>query len=144
MTAADPDGPGSGTYRTPGKMKMFLRGLTRACPACGERRLFRWGLAMVEDCPRCRLHFERIEGHWLGAVGMNTIVTFGLLFIVMGVSLYLAYPDFALLPLLGVNIGVALFVPLLFHGSSRTTWTAIDLMMRPLEAHEVDWTQVRP
>lgn len=134
----------SGPYRAPKGKKMLTRGMTRACPVCGQRGLFRWGLVMVEDCPRCRLHFERIEGHWLGAVGMNTIVTFGVLFVVMGVSLYVGYPEFPLLPLLAVNIGVALLVPLLFHGSSRTSWTAIDLMMRPLEAHEVDWTQVRP
>ena len=30
---------------------------------------------MVVDCPNCGLHFERIEGHWLGAVATNTIMS---------------------------------------------------------------------
>lgn len=135
---------GATSFPMPKKTTMLWRGLTRACPVCGQRGLFRWGLAMAEDCPRCHLHFERIEGHWLGSVGMNTIVTFGSLFVVMAVSLIVAHPEFPIVPLLAINVGVAAIVPLLFHANSRTAWTAIDLMMRPLEAHEVDWTRVRP
>jgi uncharacterized protein (DUF983 family) len=127
----------------PSAIKLLARGFTRACPVCGQRGLFSWGLVMVEDCPRCDLHFERIEGHWLGAVGLNTIVTFGVLFVVLIGSLILAYPEFPIAPLLVVNIGVAVLVPLLFHASSRTGWTAIDILMRPLEPHEVDWPQIR-
>lgn len=144
MNAPGPEtGPGR-LYPTPSRWVMLRRGLMRACPVCGRRGLFRWGLAMVEDCPRCHLHFERIEGHWLGAVGMNTIVTFALMAVVLGSSLYVAYPEFPMVPLLSLNIAVAVAVPLLFHPSSRTLWTAVDIMMRPLEPHEVDWAEVRP
>jgi uncharacterized protein (DUF983 family) len=121
---------------------MLVRGLTRACPACGARGLFRRVFVMVDDCPRCHLHFERIEGHWLGAVGINTIVSFAVLFVTLGVSLYLGHPEFPIVPLIAVNLAVAVVVPLAFYGSSKTLWTAIDVAMRPLEAHEVDWTIV--
>ncbi len=58
-----------------------------ACPACGQRGLFRRWFSMAEDCPRCGLHFERIEGHWIGAIGINTIVSFAVLGIVVIVGL---------------------------------------------------------
>lgn len=131
-------------YPMPSGPRMLLRGLTRACPACGRRGLFRRGVEMVEDCPRCHLHFERIEGHWLGAVGMNTIVTFAALFVSLGISLAIGYPEFPMVPLIAVNVVVALVVPVVFYGSSKTLWTAIDILLRPLEPHEVDWPEVRP
>ena len=58
-------------------VRMLWRGLTLACPVCGGRGLFRrWGLfAMRERCPGCDLKFERMEGHWLGAVAVNTVVS---------------------------------------------------------------------
>jgi uncharacterized protein (DUF983 family) len=123
---------------------MLVRGVLRACPVCGQRGLFHRWLDMVEDCPRCRLHFERIEGHWLGAVGINTIVTLAALVVSLVVSLYLGYPEFPMVPLISVNLAVAVVVPVAFYGSSKTLWTAIDIILRPLEAYEVDWTRVRP
>lgn len=121
---------------------MLARGLTMACPACGRRSLFRRWFIMAEDCPRCGLHFERIEGHWIGAIGINTIVSFALLGIVVIVGAILTYPDGSVLRLVLVAIAVAIAGPTLFYPMSKTLWTAIDLGMRPLEAHEVDWTQV--
>ena len=58
-------------------VRMLWRGLTLACPSCGGRGLVqRWALfAMRERCPGCGLKFERMEGHWLGAVAVNTVVS---------------------------------------------------------------------
>ena len=30
---------------------------------------------MLDNCPRCDLRFERMEGHSLGAVAVNTVVS---------------------------------------------------------------------
>lgn len=125
----------------PGKGRMMLRGLTRACPVCGKRRLFR-GISMIERCPRCNLRFERIEGHWVGAIGINTIVTFGLLAVTLVGGLIATFPDFPVGRLIGLGVTVAILVPILFHPSSRMLWTAIDIAMRPLEPHEVDWSVI--
>src|SRR5690606_8062023 len=57
--------------------RLLLRGITMRCPVCGGRGLFRRWVHMVRHCPRCGFDLERIEGHWIGALGMNTIVTFG-------------------------------------------------------------------
>ena len=48
---------------------------------------------MVERCPKCNLRFERIEGHWVGAVGMNTIFSFTLLFLGLAILFFVTYPD---------------------------------------------------
>lgn len=121
---------------------MLGRGLTMACPACGQRRLFHRWFTMVEDCPNCGLHFERIEGHWIGAIGINTIVSFAVLGIVVIVGLILTYPDGSTLRLILVAVATAVIGPTVFYPMSKTLWTAIDVAMRPLEAHEVDWTRV--
>lgn len=121
---------------------MLFRGVTMGCPACGKRRLFRRWFMMKDDCPRCGLHFERIEGHWVGAIGINTIVSFAALGIVVIIGLLLTYPDGSTLRLILIAVATGLIGPTIFYPMSKTLWTAIDIVMRPLEAHEVDWTQV--
>lgn len=76
---------------------------------------------------------ERIEGHWMGALGMNVVVTFGTLLVTLSVGFVLTFPDIAAGPILVAGIGVAVLVPLVFFPFSRTLWSAIDLAMRPLE-----------
>lgn len=121
---------------------MLRRGATMACPACGQRRLFRRWFSMVDDCPRCGLHFERIEGHWIGAIGINTIVSFATMGLVVIVGLILTYPDGSI-PLLTAGAAAsALIASTAFYPLSKTLWTAIDIAMRPLEAHEVSWGEV--
>jgi hypothetical protein len=98
------------------------------------RGLFRHWFRIVERCPRCNFRLEeRIEGHWIGALGMNIIVSFAVLLITMVVALVLAYPEFPIVPLLATTVTVALFMPLFFYPYSKTLWSAIDLAMRPLE-----------
>lgn len=91
---------------------------------------------MVERCPGCGLRFERIEGHWVGSLGMNTIVSFTVLFVVVVVGLVLSHPTYRMAPLVVAAATTAIFVPLAFFPSSKTFWTAIDLIMRPLEPGE--------
>jgi hypothetical protein len=93
------------------------------------------GWFTIKDrCPRCAFPLEqRIEGHWLGALGMNTIVSFGILALTMAVGLIATYPDIATGPLVALCVTVAVVVPLVFYPFSKTLWSAIDLAMRPLD-----------
>ena len=135
------DGSGAaGTEPATSPGRMLLRGLVRRCPVCGQGRLFRLWFSLAERCPRCRLRFERIEGHWLGALGLNTIVSFGVLFCVVAGGLALSHPGYRMAPLLAAAVGTAVVVPLAFFPSSKTLWTAIDLCMRPLEPSEAPST----
>ncbi|HEV2766965.1 MAG TPA: DUF983 domain-containing protein [Acidimicrobiales bacterium] len=112
--------------------------MARRCPICGRDKLFRRWFTMVDRCPRCGLRFERIEGHWVGALGLNTILSFATLFVVVVAGLVLSAPDFGIAPLLGAAVATAVLVPLAFFPSSKTLWTAIDVLMRPLEPGEAD------
>lgn len=126
----------------PSLSRLVGRGLTLACPACGARGHFRLWVRMAERCHRCGLVFERIEGHWIGAIGINTIVSFGALLVSLIVGVALTIPDVPVAPLMVGNMALAAVVPLVFYPASRTLWTAIDIAMRPLEPHEVDWTAI--
>ena len=92
---------------------------------------------MVDRCPRCTLRFERVEGHWIGAIGLNTMVSFAALLIVVAGGTALTAPTVPLAPLMTVAVGTSLVFPIVFQPVSRTLWTAIDLSIRPLESDEL-------
>lgn len=118
---------------------MLTRGLFGRCPACGGRGLFRRWFTMVERCPTCDLRYERVEGHWIGAIGVNTVCVMGLMMIVLGAVTFSLFPEPPpTWPLVSVEVIIAALGPLVFFPASRTLWTAIDLMMRPLKPGEVD------
>jgi uncharacterized protein (DUF983 family) len=123
--ASPPDPPPLTTWRVLG------RGLRKRCPLCGGGDVFESWFRKRDRCPRCNFPMERIEGNWIGALGMNTIVTFGLLALVLLVGMVLTWPDIAVAPIIVTGIAVALLVPVLFLPASHTLWSAIDLLMRP-------------
>jgi uncharacterized protein (DUF983 family) len=114
---------------------MLLRGVTRRCPNCGNRRAFFDGwYRRRERCHGCNLRWARnLEGFMLGAMAINFILTGGALLITMAVGVVLTYPEVALVPVLGSTVGVTLGVGLLGYPITYTTWLAIDLYMRPIE-----------
>lgn len=129
----------------PSTPTLLARGATMACPACGQRKgLFRRWTKMADACPNCGLVFGRFEGQWIGAIGINTIVSFGLLMIFVFIASAVSYPDTPVRTLVIMSIILAVVLPLLLFPFSRTFWTGMDLMMTPLEPHEVDWTKVDP
>lgn len=125
--------------------RLLARGVTKRCPVCGGGDLFSGWFTMRDRCPRCHFPLERVEGHWMGSLGMNTIVSFGALFVTVVVGFVVTYPDTPLVPLMAVVAAVGVLVPLLFFPFSKTLWSAIDLAMRPLEpADDVDPAYLPP
>lgn len=120
----------------------MARGLTRRCPLCGCFDVFESYFRIRERCPRCRFPLKRVEGHEIGALGMNTVVTFGAMLVVIVVGLVVTYPDVPALLLAGIAVAVAVVLPIAFYPLSWTLWAAIDLAMRPVEAGDrvhADW-----
>ncbi|MDP1819456.1 MAG: hypothetical protein Q8K58_06110 [Acidimicrobiales bacterium] len=113
--------------------RMLWRGFWRRCPLCGSTGCFRTWFDKEERCPRCNFPLKREEGHWIGALGMNTVVTFGLLALTLLVGFALTWEERRALPIFLSAFLVAGLTPVLFFGSSQTLWSAIDLAMRPLE-----------
>lgn len=116
---------------------LLLRGLFRRCPNCGSGRVFRHWWTMKERCPRCGMKFEREEGFFLGAF----VVNFGLVlillaaYILVGVIVTLPDPPVMALTIVGMlgSVAVAVF----FYPMSKTFWSAIDLIMTPLDPSEL-------
>ena len=116
--------------------RLLWRGLFRRCPLCGIGDVFETWFVVRERCPRCHYPIRREEGHWLGAVGINTIVTFGALFLTLLVGFALTWNERRAAPIFISSFLVAGITPLAFFGSSQTLWSAIDLAMRPLEPRD--------
>lgn len=79
----------------------------------------------------------------MGYVGINVIVSFSLTFVVLLAGTLITQPDIPVGPLIAAGLVPALAVPLLFFPSSRTVWTAVDLIMKPLLPGEIDPRFVR-
>ena len=120
----------------PTRVRLFRRGLVRHCPVCGSGHLFEHYFKLKPQCPHCGLRFQRLEGQWSGDIGINTIVTFGLLYVVLMVGVIGFGGRVNVGALAAVGIAVVLVFPVAFVPFAKTLWLAIDLMMRPVEAAE--------
>ena len=93
---------------------------------------------MVENCPACGYHFERDHGYWIGAMIVSTAFTLvGFLIVFVG-GILISWPDVPWTGLLIATLSVTAIVPVLTYPTARTVWVALDLMVRPLEAAEID------
>ena len=117
--------------------RMLFRGCVGRCPVCGSRKIFHRWFSMVERCPTCALHFERVEGHWIGAIGVNTVVITATMLILLMAVTFALFPNPIPQVMIAVELAIAGLGPLLFFPASRTLWSAIDLLMRPLNFGEV-------
>ena len=117
---------------TPRNSILLWRGATRACPVCAKRGLTHRIVELSEECPRCGFVFERQSGHFVGAVGMSTILTFGFILISILVGIWVLWPDVDFVRLAIPPLVIAVLHPPLFHPTAKTLWASIDLMMTPL------------
>jgi uncharacterized protein (DUF983 family) len=115
---------------------MVLRALLLRCPWCGGRGWTTGLLSRTDRCRTCGYKYERQPGFSLGATTMNTVVTFGLLAVVLVVGVVVTYPDVPTVPLMAVAVAVTAITPVVFYPFSYTLWAAVDLFMRPLEPAE--------
>ena len=115
---------------------MLGRGLGRRGAVCGEGLLYRRYFELADRRPGCGFRFERREGQFVGAVGLSTIVTFGLVLVVVVMGSVLTAPDIPVGPLVAIAVAVAIVVPVLFHPIAKTLWCAIDIGFDPLQPGE--------
>jgi uncharacterized protein (DUF983 family) len=117
---------------------MLGRAVLLRCPWCGSRRTFLKGWFHRHDrCRTCGIRWHREDGFELGAVTMNTIVTFGALTSFMAIGFILTAPDIPVLPfVLGLGV-VALVVPIVIYPFTYTMWLAFDLAVHPPEQAEL-------
>ena len=123
----------------PSHRKLLLRGLTRRCAWCGDRRAFFVGwFKRVERCRRCGHGYRRGDHAFeLGALTANIILTFSTILLTILVTVVATLPDVHVWWVVGPACAVALLGPLAFYPVSFTLWQAIDLWMRPPTAGEL-------
>jgi hypothetical protein len=81
---------------------------------------------MVDDCPRCGLHFEREPGYWAGALAINIGIAGAVFVAVFVTALVLTVPDVPVAPLLAVLVPLMILTPILAYPFSKTLWVALD------------------
>jgi hypothetical protein len=81
---------------------------------------------MKAECPTCGLHFERVDGYWLGSMALNLIVTEALFVAALIALLAATWPDVPWSLVLIVLVAMNLLVPLAFHPISRTVWMGVE------------------
>lgn len=108
----------------------LVRGASLRCPRCGSRGLFRHWTSMVEECPRCGLHFEQEQGYWLGSMMVNTGLTQGAFIVLLVGGMIVTWPDVPWTALLIAGVAVTLSAPILFHPFTRTLWVAAERHVR--------------
>jgi uncharacterized protein (DUF983 family) len=117
---------------------MAWRAITLRCPWCAQRRTFiRGWFRRYDRCRTCGLRWRREEGFELGALTMNTIVTFGALTIAMVVGFVVTAPDIPVLPFVLALAAVAVVVPIVIYPFTYTLWLAFDLRVHPPESAEL-------
>jgi uncharacterized protein (DUF983 family) len=105
---------------------MMWRGFTLRCARCGSGHLFKRYFTMVDDCPKCGLHFEREAGYWAGALAINIIAVGGLFAIVFVALLIATIPDVPVAPLLAILVPIVVIGPIVYYPFSKTVWVAVD------------------
>jgi xanthosine utilization system XapX-like protein len=85
---------------------------------------------MVSECPTCAYHFEREEGFFLGAMVVNIAITEALIIGVIAIGFGVTLPNPPLVKL-AVIAGLGGFLmPFLAYPFTKTTWSAVDMIMR--------------
>lgn len=91
---------------------------------------------MAESCPACGFRFEREPGFWVGAMIVNTILSFGTLLVVFVGGWVLFWPDVPWAGLMAATVAVAVVVPIAGYPLTKSLWSAIEMSYHRLEPEE--------
>ncbi|HVM63282.1 MAG TPA: DUF983 domain-containing protein [Acidimicrobiales bacterium] len=118
--------------------RMVARGAVCRCPRCGRGKVFESWFKLRERCPGCGMRFEREEGFWLGGYVINFATGEAGIMVLLAVLIGMVANGHHINAVLFITVGlvVAVVGPLLTFPFSRTLWSAIDLIMRPLSREE--------
>lgn len=116
---------------------MLGRAVRRRCPRCGGPAFESW-FVLEEHCSGCGLRFEREQGYWVGAVIINTTVTFATFVLVFGGLVIGTWPDVSWGAVMAITIVANAAIPVVFYPISKTVWLALEMSWHPLEPDEIE------
>ncbi|MFM2077457.1 MAG: hypothetical protein RJA49_1347 [Actinomycetota bacterium] len=110
----------------------------RKCPQCGGRRSFikHW-FGRYDRCRTCGIGWHREHGFELGPIALNVVLTFGSLAVIMVVAFVATAPDYNVAALMGLVIGAAVVLPLIYLPFTNTLWLAFDLAVHRPDEREL-------
>jgi uncharacterized protein (DUF983 family) len=108
---------------------VFIRGLRKRCPRCGDRRIFRSWFQLRDRCLRCDLRFEKEEGGFLGAMTLNYAFAMVVWLVALGLAVAVTVPDIPVVPLLAGSVAILIVVPLWFYPRSKGLWAAVEFLV---------------
>ncbi len=124
---------------------MLGRAVRLRCAWCGHRHgILRGWFHRFESCQNCGLSVQRgQEGFELGAASINAILTLGAVIAAAAISIAITYPDVATVPLIVILGVTAVVLPILLYPFTFTIWFAVELVMEPPSASELDQARGR-
>jgi uncharacterized protein (DUF983 family) len=106
--------------------------ITLRCPQCRRGPLFkgRFSFTMHERCPICGLKFDRGDGYYIGALGLNLVLAE---FVATALWLPLAVDrSVPLSTAYTVGIAASIGLPILGFRHSRSFWISLDRLLNPV------------
>jgi uncharacterized protein (DUF983 family) len=102
------------------------------CPQCRRGPLFkgRFSLTMHERCPICGLKFDRGNGYYIGALGLNLVLAET---VAIALSVPLAVDQSVPInEAYAVGLTAAIGLPILGFRHTRSLWIALDRLLNPV------------
>lgn len=100
-------------------------------------------MSVADICPTCGLRYEREQGYWIGAMIIDTAVTFGMFLLVFVGGMIITWPEVPWTGLFIVTVAVNLIVPIAFYPWAKLLWVAMELSWHPLEPDEIAAARTR-
>lgn len=122
----------------PGRRPSIIRALRRRCPVCGSAEISRHPAHVHQQCPTCELDLERQVGSFIGGVGLNTVVAFGALLLIIVFGFISTKGEASVTKILLPALAVSVLLPLFFYARSRLLWVALELIWWPLSKDETN------
>lgn len=111
---------------------LFWRAVTRACPSCGGRGVYRNYWKYKERCPTCQLHLERGEPGYVVGTYMFNLVTSELIFAVTMIAWVLHdWPDVPWERVQYTGVALMILLPILFYPFAKALFLAAHFFVQP-------------
>jgi uncharacterized protein (DUF983 family) len=121
--------------------RAFARALALRCPNCGGARVLRSWFKLRHHCEKCGIRLDRgeVDDYFLGGMFFNIVLAEVVFALVLLVVVVIMWPN---VPWAGVEyslIVAMIAAPIVLYPVSRLMWLALDLLLRPPDAAEMEW-----
>jgi uncharacterized protein (DUF983 family) len=119
----------------------FSRALLLRCPNCGSGKVLKSWFTLQHRCAKCGIRLERGEtdDYFLGGMFFNIMLAELLFALVLLIVVIAMWPN---VPWAGVEYSLIIAMiaaPIVLYPVSRLMWLALDLLLRPPDAAEMQW-----